>query len=119
VTFALEDCRHLTRRLERDLFSAGRRVVRVPTRGWDATRLMAGARPGGRKPGKSDPIDAEAVALAAFLDVNIRTAMSRTDYPQHDWTALPCRPTEQRRWPEAGWVHASLAAAGDRWPADR
>jgi transposase len=27
VTFALEDCRHLTRRLERDLLGAGHRVV--------------------------------------------------------------------------------------------
>ena len=57
VAFALEDCRHLTRRLERDLLGAGARVIRVPT------RLMAGARRGGREPGKSDPIDAEAVAL--------------------------------------------------------
>ena len=38
VTFALEDCRHLTRRLEADLLRAGHRVVRVPT------RLMAAAR---------------------------------------------------------------------------
>lgn len=38
VRFALEDCRHLTRRLESDLLAAGQRVVRVPT------RLMAGAR---------------------------------------------------------------------------
>jgi hypothetical protein len=60
VGFALEDCRHLTRRLERDLLGAGARVVRVPT------RLMAGARRGGREPGKSDPIDAEAVAIAAL-----------------------------------------------------
>ena len=60
VSFALEDCRHLTRRLERDLLDAGQRIVRVPT------RLMAGARRGGRQPGKSDPIDAEAVALAAL-----------------------------------------------------
>jgi transposase len=37
VTFALEDCRHLTRRLEGDLLRAGQRVVRVPT------RLMAGS----------------------------------------------------------------------------
>lgn len=60
TTFALEDCRHLTRRLEQDLLTAGQRVVRVPT------RLMAGARRAGRQPGKSDPIDAEAVALAAL-----------------------------------------------------
>ena len=60
VCFALEDCRHLTRRLERDLLGVGQRVVRVPT------RLMAGARRGGREPGKSDPIDAQAVAMAAL-----------------------------------------------------
>jgi hypothetical protein len=47
VTFALEDCRHLTRRLEADLLRAGHRVVRVPT------RLMATARRSGRQPGKS------------------------------------------------------------------
>jgi transposase len=55
--WALEDCRHLTRRLERDLLGAGERVVRVPT------QLMADALRGGRRRGKSDPIDAEAVAL--------------------------------------------------------
>lgn len=60
VRFALEDCRHLTRRLESDLLAAGHRVIRVPT------RLMAGARKASREPGKSDPIDAEAVALAAL-----------------------------------------------------
>lgn len=60
VRFALEDCRHLTRRLESDLLMAGQRVVRVPV------RLMAGARRSAREPGKSDPIDAEAVALAAL-----------------------------------------------------
>src|SRR4051794_9093506 len=60
VQFALEDCRHLTRRLEADLLLGGARVVRVPT------RLMAEARKVGREPGKSDPIDAQAVALAAL-----------------------------------------------------
>lgn len=68
VVFALEDCRHLTRRLESDLLTAGRRVVRVPT------RLMAGARRGNREPGKSDPIDAEAVALAALRHPNLPVA---------------------------------------------
>ena len=67
-TFALEDCRHLTRRLERDLLGAGHRVVRVPT------RLMAGARRGGRQPGKSDPIDAQAVALAALRHPDLPVA---------------------------------------------
>lgn len=68
VRFALEDCRHLTRRLESDLLAAGERVVRVPT------RLMAGARAASREPGKSDPIDAEAVALAALRHPDLPVA---------------------------------------------
>jgi transposase len=68
VTFALEDCRHLTRRLEADLLRAGHRVVRVPT------RLMATARRSGRKPGKSDPIDALAVAQAALREPDLPAA---------------------------------------------
>ena len=51
-TWALEDCRHLTRRLEVDLLRVGEAVVRVPP------KLMAGARRSNREPGKSDPIDA-------------------------------------------------------------
>ena len=35
-TWAVEDCRHLSRRLERDMFAAGERIVRVPP------KLMAG-----------------------------------------------------------------------------
>lgn len=50
VRFAVEDCRHLTRRLEGDLLRAGQPVVRVHT------RLMAGARRSARRPGKSDPM---------------------------------------------------------------
>jgi transposase len=38
VVFAVEDCRHLTTRLERALLAAGARVLRVPP------KLMAGAR---------------------------------------------------------------------------
>ena len=60
VSFTLEDCRHLTRRLESDLLRAGQRVIRVPV------RLMARTRRSAREPGKSDPIDAEAVAVAAL-----------------------------------------------------
>lgn len=58
-SFALEDCRHLTRRLEIDLLVAGEAAVRVPP------HLMAGVRKGGRERGKSDPIDALAIARAA------------------------------------------------------
>ncbi len=75
VTFALEDCRHLTRRLEADLLAAGCRVVRVPT------RLMAGARRGAREPGKSDPIDAEAVAVAALRHPDLPVAVAALRHP--------------------------------------
>jgi transposase len=61
-SWALEDCRHLSRRLSSDLLVAGERVVRVPP------KLMAGARRSSREPGKSDPIDALAVARAALRD---------------------------------------------------
>jgi len=40
-TWALEDCRHLSRRLESDLLRSGERVLRVPP------KLMAGARRSG------------------------------------------------------------------------
>ena len=46
--FAVEDCRHLTRRLESDLLIAGETLVRV------YPRLMAGERRGDRERGKSD-----------------------------------------------------------------
>jgi transposase len=66
--FALEDCRHLTRRLEADLIGAGEAVVRVPA------RLMATARRTGRELGKSDPIDALAVARAALREPGLPVA---------------------------------------------
>jgi transposase len=56
--WALEDCRHVTRRLERELLGVGERVLRVPP------KLMAGARRSVRTRGKSDPIDALAVATS-------------------------------------------------------
>lgn len=71
VTVAVEDCRHLTRRLEADLLEAGHRVVRVHT------RLMAGMRRSSRERGKSDPIDAEAVARVALREEGLPTAELR------------------------------------------
>lgn len=65
---ALEDCRHLSRTFERDLLRAGERVVRVPP------KLMAGARRSTREPGKSDPIDALAVARAALREADLPVA---------------------------------------------
>jgi transposase len=60
--WALEDCRHVSGSFERFLLVSGERVVRVPT------RLMAGERRGGRERGKSDVIDAIAVARAALSE---------------------------------------------------
>ena len=75
-SFALEDCRHLSRSLERDLLRAGERVVRVPP------KLMAGARRSTREPGKSDPIDALAVARAALREPDLPVAT--LDGPERD-----------------------------------
>jgi transposase len=74
--WALEDCRHLSRRLERDLLAAGESVVRV------SPRLMAGARRSGREPGKSDPIDALAVARAALREPDLPVA--RLEGPERE-----------------------------------
>jgi transposase len=60
--WALEDCRQLTRALERQLLDGGEDVVRVPP------KLMAPERRAGRARGKSDPIDALAVARAALRE---------------------------------------------------
>jgi len=67
--WALEDCRQLTRQLERTLVDAGERLVRVPP------KLMAPQRRAGRVRGKSDPIDALAVARAALRE-------PRLDHPR-------------------------------------
>jgi transposase len=63
--WAIEDCRHVSRSLERFLAGRGERLVRVPP------KLMAGSRRGDRRRGKSDPIDALAVARAALREPNL------------------------------------------------
>ncbi len=67
-SWAVEDCRHLSRRLEIDLIVAGERIVRVPP------KLMAHARDSARSYGKSDPIDALAVGRAALREPNLPVA---------------------------------------------
>ncbi|WJG13541.1 transposase [Gordonia sp. Swx-4] len=76
LQFALEDCRHVTRRLEADLLNRGHAVVRVKT------QLMALHRRSAREPGKSDPIDAHAVAMAALREPNLPIA--RLDGPARE-----------------------------------
>ncbi len=75
-SFAVEDCRHLTRRLEGDLLRGGERVLRVPP------KLMASTRRSTREPGKSDPIDAQSVARAALRERDLPIA--RLDGPERE-----------------------------------
>src|SRR5438445_1764513 len=66
--WALEDCRHVSRRFEADLLAAGELVVRVPS------KLTGGARKVARTSGKSDPIDALAVARAGLREPDLPVA---------------------------------------------
>lgn len=68
LRFALEDCRHVNGRLERALLAAGEPVLRV------GTRMTAGARKSARTVGKSDSIDALAVARAALREPKLPVA---------------------------------------------
>jgi transposase len=68
LRWAVEDCRHLSARLERDLLGAGQPVVRVPP------KMMAEQRRIARTRGKSDPIDAAAVARAALREPGLPAA---------------------------------------------
>jgi transposase len=68
VLWGIEDCRNLSARLERDLLSAGQKVVRV------APKLMNQARKSARTRGKSDPIDALAVAQAVLREPDLPIA---------------------------------------------
>jgi transposase len=60
--WALEDCRHVSGALERQLVAAGERLLRVPP------RLTAPERRLGRARGKSDSIDALAAARASLRE---------------------------------------------------
>jgi transposase len=63
--WAVEDCRHVTGSVERELVAAGEQIVRVPP------KLTAPERRAGRKRGKSDAIDALAAARAALREPNL------------------------------------------------
>jgi transposase len=108
--WAIEDCRHVSGALERFLLARGERVVRVPP------KLMAGARKSARQAGKSDPIDALAVARAALREgietlpgahIDERALEIRLLLDHHD-ALVKARSDDQRRlrwhlhdlWPE-------------------
>ena len=78
--WAVEDCRHLSRRLEADLLAAGETITRVPP------KLMAHCRDSARTYGKSDPIDALAVARAALREPGLPAA--RLDGPERELRLL-------------------------------
>ena len=66
--WAIEDCRHVSGALERFLLRVGEHVVRVhPT-------LAAGERKVAREPGKSDEIDATAIARTAIREPDLPVA---------------------------------------------
>jgi transposase len=63
--WAVEDCRQLTGWLERQLLGVGEDLVRVPP------KLTVPERRAGRTRGKSDPIDALAIARAAIREPDL------------------------------------------------
>ena len=66
--WAMENCRQLSRGLERDLLTAGEQVLQV------SPKLMGTSRRAGRQLGKSDPIDALAVARVALREPELPVA---------------------------------------------
>ncbi|MDO5619157.1 IS110 family transposase [Kocuria sp.] len=74
--WGVEDCRHLTGLVERDLLAHGEPVLRVPT------KLMARQRAAVRTRGKSDPIDALSVARAMAREEDLPIAF--TDEPARE-----------------------------------
>jgi transposase len=126
LLWAVEDVRGLTARLEADLLAAGQRVVRV------APHLMAGMRRSARTPGKSDPIDALAVARVALREPDLPTARHtpatreikllidrRTDLVQHRtatmqrllWRVHELDPTHRIKPGALGWTTTQHALA--------
>jgi transposase len=122
-SWAVEDVRHVAGGLVRELLAAGEAVVFVPP------KLMAGARAGGRDRGKSDPIDALAIARAALRE-EITLPAARLDGPvlevrrlgdyRDDLVAARTRVVNSLRWmihdldPELAPAPRSLRSARAR-----
>ncbi|WP_421840537.1 IS110 family transposase [Mycobacterium sp.] len=108
--WAIEDCRRMTRRLERDLIAAGESVVRVPP------KLMAHGRDSARGYGKSDPIDALAIARAALgepdlpvarlegVDPDLRLLVDHREDLIAERTRIICRLRWHLHELDPGWV---------------
>jgi transposase len=80
--WALEDCRHVSSSFERFLIERGERVLRV------TTKLMADSRRRARGRGKSDSIDAIAVARAALREGLETLPAAHLDGPELDLRLL-------------------------------
>jgi transposase len=78
--FAVEDCRHVSGRLQRFLIERGESCVSVPP------KLMAQTRRSARTRGKSDAIDAAAVARAAIANPDLPEA--RLEGPERELRLL-------------------------------
>jgi transposase len=76
LVWVVEDCRHVSGPLERFLLDHGQSVVRLPP------GMMSGARQSVRERGKSDPIDALAVARAALREGIDRLPTARLAGPE-------------------------------------
>ena len=80
-TWAVEDCRHLSRRLEQDMLAAGERLVRVPP------KMMAHARDSARwhgspkdlieKPSAASSAGSRTIYRAMVADTHARTRQLR------------------------------------------
>src|SRR4051812_48483431 len=80
--WAIEDCRHVSGSLERLLIERGERVLRVHS------TLMSASRRQARGRGKSDSIDALAVARAALREGLDRLPAAHLDGPELDLRLL-------------------------------
>src|SRR3954452_14849017 len=76
--WALEDCRHVSGALERFLLARGEAVVRI------APKLTVSARKAARESGKSDAIDAVAIARAALREGLEKLPAARLAGPELD-----------------------------------
>ena len=76
--WVIEDVRNVSGSLERFLIDRGETVVRL------AAQLMAGARQGARTRGKSDSIDALAIARAALREGPANLPTARLAGPEHE-----------------------------------
>src|SRR4051794_29843790 len=110
--WAIEDCRHVSGALERFLLARGERVTRVPP------KLMAGARKSARERGKSDAIDAVAIARAAIREGLDSLPVAQLAGPERDVRLLVDH-RERLVAHSTGLIHALRWGLHDRWPEIR